>query len=234
MASTAAPSASFFLPRPIQRLAASAPASLTRTSSSARLRSKLVSGRLSMADSPSQPGSIRIKAGGSSTAGSAAMASAAARMACSRTSCVTSTTGTDSPGLRPCCSSDSSETPLVAQDGGDVGDHAGPVDHHQAEVVGAEMLADRHHRVVGRASWPQTGVSAAAREVDQVGHHGRLAVGPAPAPRPSSITRPTASPSATTALNTPSTRAIGAAAGTRQGARGSRPPPRCGGRCRAA
>ncbi len=39
IASTAAPSASFFLPRPIQRLAASAPASLTRTSSSARLRS---------------------------------------------------------------------------------------------------------------------------------------------------------------------------------------------------
>ena len=39
MASTAAPSASFLLPRPIQRLAASAAASVTRTSSSARLRS---------------------------------------------------------------------------------------------------------------------------------------------------------------------------------------------------
>ena len=43
------------------------------------------------------------------------------------------------------------------------------------------------------------------------------AVGPAPAPRPSSITRPTKSPSATTALNTPSTRAIGAVCGTMQG-----------------
>ncbi len=39
MASTAAPSASFFLPRPIQREAASAAASVTRTSSRARLRS---------------------------------------------------------------------------------------------------------------------------------------------------------------------------------------------------
>ena len=39
IASTAAPSASFFLPRPIQREAAMAAASVTRTSSSARLRS---------------------------------------------------------------------------------------------------------------------------------------------------------------------------------------------------
>ena len=39
IASTAAPSASFFLPRPIQREAASAAASVTRTSSRARLRS---------------------------------------------------------------------------------------------------------------------------------------------------------------------------------------------------
>ena len=38
------------------------------------------------------------------------------------------------------------------------------------------------------------------------------AVGNAPAPRPSSTTRPTKSPSATTALNTPSTAAIGVAA----------------------
>ena len=39
IASTAAPSASFFLPRPIQREAANAAASVTRTSSRARLRS---------------------------------------------------------------------------------------------------------------------------------------------------------------------------------------------------
>jgi len=39
MASTAAPSAAFLSPRPIQREAASAAASVTRTSSSARLRS---------------------------------------------------------------------------------------------------------------------------------------------------------------------------------------------------
>ena len=43
------------------------------------------------------------------------------------------------------------------------------------------------------------------------------AVGPAPAPLPSSITRPTKSPSATTALNTPSTLASGEACGTMQG-----------------
>src|SRR3984893_578096 len=39
MAVTAAPSASFFLPNPIQRLAAIAAASVTRTNSKARLRS---------------------------------------------------------------------------------------------------------------------------------------------------------------------------------------------------
>src|SRR5438309_2312852 len=46
MASTAAPSAVFLSPRPIQRALASAPASVTRTSSSARLR-------LISADTPS-------------------------------------------------------------------------------------------------------------------------------------------------------------------------------------
>ena len=46
---------------------------------------------------------------------------------------------------------------------------------------------------------------------------GADAVGPAPAPRPSSTTRPTKSPSATTPLNTPSTAAIGVSRRTMQG-----------------
>jgi hypothetical protein len=133
IASTAAPSASFFWPRPIQRAAEIAAASVTRTSSNARLRSVispscfgsvalLVSdmrdipsvgpfGRARGGGGGAQAGSMRIIVGGSMTASSAAMRSSAARIAVSSVSCVTSTTGTASPGLRARCSMDSSDTP---------------------------------------------------------------------------------------------------------------------------
>ena len=107
----------------------------------------------------------------------------------------------DRDRLRPGCgraaATISNDTPSSRRDGGDVGDHAGPVHHHQPEGSrrrGARPIGTAR---ASRSSWsaatPQVPAPSAGRAPGRSGRRRRPeAVGPAPAPRPSSITRPAA------------------------------------------
>ncbi len=103
---------------------------------------------------------------------------------------------------------------LVAQRRGNIGDDPGLIDDHQADVIGALMALHRRagQRGQRRGRHPERRARARPAAMSTRSAATEEAVGKAPAPRPSSTTRPTKSPSATTALNTPSTAAIGVAA----------------------
>jgi hypothetical protein len=64
---------------------------------------------------------------------------------------------------------------FVAQRRGDIGDDAGPVDHHEPDVLAADVALDRQRRrggqVLGRDREGRQ--RSAAGDVDQVGDHGR-------------------------------------------------------------
>ena len=147
-------------------------------------------------------------------------ASSARCIAASTVTCVVSTTGTASPGARPRWIIDSIETCSSRKRGGDIGDDAGLIDHHQADVVGALVPLHRRARACrasAAAGTPKAGTCRPRGDVDEVGGDRRGGRERRRRRGPCSTTRPTKSPSATTALNTPSTAAIGVARGTMQG-----------------
>ena len=144
-------------------------------------------------------------------------ASSARRIAASSVRWVVITTGTASPGARPRWIINSIETCSSRKGRRDIGDDAGLIEHHQPDVIGAMVPLDRHAGDRRKCRRRQPEAARGGRRRYRRGRR-RLPSGrESPAPPPWNTTRPTKSPSATTALNTPSTAAIGVARGTMQG-----------------
>ena len=139
------------------------------------------------------------------------MRSKAPRMRASVVSWLVSTIGTAWPGLRPRWISDFDRHLVVAQDGRDVGEHAGHVQDHEANVVAAGMGRHRRDRVVGQRRRPARRRSAARlpRASRRCRRPRPRRSGPHRRRGPRGPRRPTWSPSTTTPLNTPSTWPIG-------------------------
>ena len=176
-------------------------------------------------------GMIRAARSGSAPASPApsptrAIRARAARIEASSQSCVVSTTGTTSPGRPAALQHGLHADGVVAQDAGDIGDHA------RAGPAPSAAGSRRRH---GVPSEPPGRHPAPRRRRPRPGSPGRapgrsgrrrpaLAVGPAPAPRPSSMIRPTIIAFRHHRVEDASTRAIGAA--DRHHA-GMHPRPRC-------
>src|SRR6266478_889896 len=179
IASTAAWSAAFSSPRPIQRDAESAAASVTRTASSARLRSIfevsgtafLLSCRWRLLSEILDADHVRRLEHGFER-----LDLLEGPTHC----CLDRDVGRQHHrhGLpRGAAALDHRfhRYLLVAQRGGDIGNHPGLVEHHQAYIVGALMPLDRHPRkgvqIGGRdAEWRDM---AARGDVDEIGGDGR-------------------------------------------------------------
>ena len=223
MASTAAWSAAFSSPRPIRREAASAAASVTRTDlqrqvaihrSLHRPPSASLSLNVCIAVSPRPPRvayksiSMRIIRGGSRPASSARDALERAASPASVVSWVVSTTGTVSSGRAAALQQRLRSRPPRRAGGRDIGDHARLVDAPSAERNRRRRGAPSARRAAGSSAAAGT-PKAGARDA-----RARCRPGRRPPPRRSAPRRrrgprrpcePTKSPSATTALNTPST-----------------------------
>ena len=109
------------------------------------------------------------------------MRSRASVIAASVVSWLVRTIGTGCPGLRARWMSPSIETSWSRRHGGDVGQNARAIDHHEADVIAAAMCRHRGDPLVleprrGHAEGWRRGV---AGDVDEVGHD-RRGRGPGP------------------------------------------------------